>query len=98
MYQAAVEGLLGLRRHGPTFSVNPSVPAMWPAYTIEWNVRGTRYVMTVTNPEHRCRGVGAATLDGVAVDPQAIPLSDDGGTHEVAIVLGEERTARRAAG
>jgi cyclic beta-1,2-glucan synthetase len=102
MYQAAIEGLLGLRRHGATFSVNPSVPAMWQTYSIEWVVGGSRYVITVTNPEHRCRGVGAATLDGAAVDPQAIPLADDGRTHDVAIVLGESRrfdpktaTARR---
>ena len=97
MYQAAVEGLLGLRRHGQTFGVDPSVPAMWQTYSIEWNVGGSRYVITVTNPEHRCRGVGAATLDGVAVDPQAIPLRDDGRTHEVSIVLGEARAARRPA-
>ncbi len=97
MYQAAIEGLLGLRRRGATFSVSPSVPAMWQTYSIEWVVGGSRYVITVTNPEHRCRGVAAATLDGAAVDPQAIPLVDDGQTHEVAIVLGESRTARRAA-
>ena len=84
------------RQHGATFSVNPSVPAMWPTYSIEWVVGGSRYVITVTNPEHRCRGVGAATLDGVAVDPQAIPLTDDGRTHDVAIVLGESRTRRAA--
>ena len=97
MYQAAIEGLLGLRRHGATFSVNPSVPAMWQTYSIEWVVGDSRYVITVTNPEHRCRGVATATLDGAAVDPQAIPLTDDGRTHDVAIVLGESRTARRVA-
>ncbi len=30
MYQAAIEALLGLRRHGDTFSINPCIPAMWP--------------------------------------------------------------------
>ena len=50
---------------------------------------GTKtYEITVTNPLRRCRGVAAATLDGRAVDPRAIPLCDDGRTHEVQVVLG----------
>jgi cyclic beta-1,2-glucan synthetase len=42
----------------------------------------------VTNPEHRCRGVQSAELDGRPIDPGAIPLRDDGETHEVLVVLG----------
>jgi len=34
-------------------------------------------------------------LDGTPVDPCAIPLSDDGGRHELKIVLGERVTAAR---
>jgi cyclic beta-1,2-glucan synthetase len=89
MYVAAIEGLLGLRREGATFRMNPSIPAMWPAYSVDWRVGRTLYRIRVTNPQHRCRGVQSAALDGIAIDPQAIPLEDDGGTHEVLIVLGE---------
>jgi hypothetical protein len=35
--------------------------------------------------------VQSAELDGVAVDAHAIPLQDDGETHEVVIVLGVTR-------
>jgi len=49
----------------------------------------TLYRVTVTNPEHRCRGVQSAEIDGVSVDPLAIPLRDDGKTHDVAVVLGK---------
>jgi cyclic beta-1,2-glucan synthetase len=88
MYQAALEGLLGLRREGTTFRVDPCIPAMWPGYSIDWRVGRTQYRITVTNPEHRCRGVGSAEMNGVSVDPQAIPLRDDGNTHDVVVVLG----------
>ena len=91
MYQAAIEGLLGLRREGASFSVQPCIPAMWPTYTVEWRFGQTRYHITVTNPEHLCRGVGSAEMDGVAVDPLAIPLHDDGRTHDVSVVLGRPR-------
>jgi cyclic beta-1,2-glucan synthetase len=89
MYQTAIEGLLGLRREAATFRVDPSIPAMWREYTIEWRIDQTVYRIVVTNPEHRCRGVQSAEMDGVPVDPRAIPLRQDGGTHHVAVVLGK---------
>ncbi len=89
MYQAAIEELLGLRRDGATFSVAPCIPAMWPAFSIRWTVGRTRYHISVVNPDHRCRGVRSAELDGVAVDPAAIPLVDDGQSHEVVVQLGD---------
>ena len=50
----------------------------------------TRYHITVLNPEHQCRGVRSAEIDGVpAENAQAIPLLDDGKTHDVVIVLGK---------
>jgi hypothetical protein len=45
--------------------------------------------MDVVNPERRARGIAQAVLDGSAVDPRAIPLADDGGRHELKVVLGE---------
>jgi cellobiose phosphorylase len=89
MYQAAIEWLVGLRRNGATFSIAPCIPAMWPKFSIEWTVGSARYDITVTNPEHRCHGVRVAALDGSAIDPNAIPVLDDGRTHVVRVELGE---------
>ena len=93
MYQAAVQALLGLRRTGGTFQVDPCIPTVWSHYALDWTVDGTRYRFTVLNPEHRSRGVAAAELDGLTVDAHAIPLQLDGQRHDVRIVLGgaEER-------
>jgi cyclic beta-1,2-glucan synthetase len=96
MYQAAIEGLIGLRREGTTFSVNPCVPAMWPDCAATWRFGRTVYRIAITNPEHRCRGVRSTELDGVPVDPRAIPLHDDGETHEVSVVLGHVPAPARA--
>jgi cyclic beta-1,2-glucan synthetase len=87
--------VLGLRRQGATFAVDPCIPASWPGYEIAWRFGATRYEITVTNPDHRCREVAEASLDGEAVDPTAIPLVDDGGTHAVRVVLGTS-PARKA--
>ncbi|HEY2435070.1 MAG TPA: glucoamylase family protein [Vicinamibacterales bacterium] len=89
MYQAAIEGLVGLRRAGSTFSVAPCVPLIWPEFSIEWRVGRTMYHISVSNPDHRACGPRSAELDGSPVDPDHIPLLDDGQTHRVIVVLGE---------
>jgi cyclic beta-1,2-glucan synthetase len=89
MYQAAVEGLLGLRRAGETFSIAPCVPAMWPAFSIRWKIGSVVYHISIVNPDHRVSGVRSAALDGEPVDPAAIPVLDDGQPHEVVVELGE---------
>jgi cyclic beta-1,2-glucan synthetase len=88
MYRAAIESILGLRRSGTTFAVNPCIPSTWQNYEIVWRFHGTRYNISVSNAQRRCRGVLAATLDGAPVDATAIPLVDDDRVHEVTIVLG----------
>jgi cyclic beta-1,2-glucan synthetase len=88
MYQAAVQALLGLRRQGDTFSIDPRIPTIWPEYVIEWTIDGTRYRIVVDNPEQRSHGIASASLDGVPVDAAAIPLLIDGAEHEVRVALG----------
>jgi cyclic beta-1,2-glucan synthetase len=88
MYRAGVESILGLRRSGTTFAVDPCIPSAWPAYHITWRFMATRYEIAVSNPDRRCGGVVAATLDGASVGHRAIPLVDDGQVHDVRIVLG----------
>ena len=53
MYQAAVRGLLGLERHGDTFTVQPCIPAMWPGFSMEWKFGSSLYRIEVQNPEHQ---------------------------------------------
>jgi cyclic beta-1,2-glucan glucanotransferase len=89
MYRAGLENILGLRRRGATFEIDPCIPASWPGYSIAWRFGETRYEIDVVNPDRHSRGIARAVLDGTAVDPWAVPLSDDGGRHELKIVVGE---------
>lgn len=93
MYRAGLESILGLRRRGATFALDPCIPAGWAAYQVAWTCGTTRYAIDVKNPERRSCGVAEAVLDGEPVDPAAIPLSDDGGRHELWVTLGEPPTA-----
>jgi cyclic beta-1,2-glucan synthetase len=97
MYRAGLESILGLKRHGASFELDPCIPASWPEYSILWRNGSTRYEISVANPDHCCRGITQAELDGDAVDPAVIPLVDEGATHRVRVVLGEQgRGALRA--
>ena len=89
MYRAGLESILGLRRRGAVFEIDPCIPQAWSGYSIAWRFGATRYAIEVMNPERRARGVAHAVLDGKDVDPSAVPLSDDGGQHALTVVLGE---------
>jgi cyclic beta-1,2-glucan synthetase len=71
------------------FEMDPCLPSAWTECSISWRIGATRYEITVSNPDRRCRGVAEALLDGIGVDPHAIPIVEDGATHAVTIVLGD---------
>jgi cyclic beta-1,2-glucan synthetase len=89
MYRVGLESILGLRRRGAMFEMDPCLPSAWTECSISWRIGATRYEITVSNPDRRCRGVAEALLDGIGVDPHAIPIVEDGATHAVTIVLGD---------
>jgi cyclic beta-1,2-glucan synthetase len=97
MYRAGIESILGLHRRGGTFVIDPCIPSSWPEYRISWRFGESQYEITVSNPNRQCRGVAAATLDGTIVNAAAIPLVNDGRSHDVRIVLGDETDRERDA-
>jgi cyclic beta-1,2-glucan synthetase len=90
MYQAALQAILGVTMNGATWSIDPCIPTLWHGYTLTWRRGSARYEIDVRNPGRVSRGVTSATMDGQSVDPRAIPLLDDGRTHQVTIVLDGE--------
>jgi cyclic beta-1,2-glucan synthetase len=88
MYQAAIQALLGIRRTGDTLRIDPCIPRSWSEYSLVWRGGRSHYRVHVSNPDHVSHGVADAQLDGVAVDPRAVPLVDDGADHELVVRLG----------
>ena len=97
MYQAAIGDILGLRRHGATFSINPRFPRYGIVLAgMENRARALPNSVT-SNPNHRSSGVVSAMLDGSSVDPNAISLAHDSLEHTIEIVLGREDRRHRPA-
>jgi cyclic beta-1,2-glucan synthetase len=92
MYQAGVESILGFRLHAATLVIDPCIPRHWPRYEIDFAYHSARYEIVVENPQGVNRGVVAVELDGRSTaDPgDPIPLADDGGTHRIRVVLGQD--------
>jgi cyclic beta-1,2-glucan synthetase len=88
LHRLGLESILGLTRRGSTFALDPCIPTAWPEYSMTWRLGGTTCEITVVNPDRRCRGIARATLDGITVDPSAIPLTEDGKLHQVHVVMG----------
>jgi cyclic beta-1,2-glucan synthetase len=75
---------------GTTLLLDPCIPRAWPRYEIDFRYHSARYEIVVENPQGVSRGVALSELDGQALTGRgaAIPLADDGATHQVRVVLG----------
>jgi cyclic beta-1,2-glucan synthetase len=92
MYQAGIEWILGFRLRGTTLTIDPCIPRDWPRYEIDFRYHTARYEIVVENPQGVSRGVASSELDGQALaSDAAIPLADDGATHRIRVVLGQDR-------
>jgi cellobiose phosphorylase len=96
MYRVGLESILGLTRRGDCFAIAPCIPRSWPGFSVRWRHGLSTYEIEVENPGHVTGGVAEAKLDGVLVDARAIPLVDDGGTHRLAVVMGDVDTDQRS--
>jgi cyclic beta-1,2-glucan synthetase len=78
MYRLIVESLLGLGLAGDQLTIAPHLPAEWDGFKLHYRYRTANYTITVAP------GASAAlTLDGRALEGNAITLVDDGHEHVV---------------
>jgi cyclic beta-1,2-glucan synthetase len=90
MYRAGIEWLLGFRIRGASLFVDPCIPRSWPGFSITFRYHASRYEVRVENPHGVTRGVSRVEIDGVQTEAgrAALPLVDDGATHQVRVWLG----------
>ena len=90
MYRAGLEWLLGFRLRGAVLYLDPCIPRAWRRFDITFRYHASRYEIVVENPNGVTRGIAAVELDGVprARSDGRVPLTSDGGTHRVRVILG----------
>ncbi len=90
MYRAGLEWILGFRLRGTMLLIDPCIPKTWKHFEIDFRHHSARYDIAVDNPHGVSCGVTRVELDGAVLpgNPALIPLSDDGKTHRVRVILG----------
>ncbi|MBV9122155.1 MAG: glycosyl transferase family 36, partial [Planctomycetes bacterium] len=91
VYRVALESLLGFQLHGHRLRLEPCIPAAWPGFELTYHHGQTVYRIVVDNPEHVQHGVGEVLLDGKVLPDGEVLLTEDGGTHEVRVRMGEKK-------
>jgi cyclic beta-1,2-glucan synthetase len=92
LYRVALETILGLRIHGDRAAIAPCIPARWPSCAITLRYRSAVYRFTIDNAAGAEHGVAEVLADGQPCPADAIPLADDGRTHEVRVRLSPPRS------
>ena len=87
MYRVGLEGILGLTLRAGALHLDPCIPRTWPRFDIVLKAARAEYHITVENPNGVNRGVRSIHVDGTPIEGD-VPLSDDGRTHEVRVLLG----------
>ena len=90
MYRAGLESILGFKLQGERLQIDPCVPRWWRDFEITYRRGRTTYRIKVENPLAVSRGVASVELDAILQPDDEIPLTDDGQTHTVRVVLGEK--------
>jgi cellobiose phosphorylase len=90
MYRAGLESILGFELRAARLKLEPCIPRSWRGYEINYRRGDTRYSIKVENPFGISRGVSEVWLDDVQQTTLEIPLTDDGQTHNVRVVMGEK--------
>jgi cyclic beta-1,2-glucan synthetase len=93
LYRVALEAILGFQLRGDRLVMNPCIAGSWPRFEIAYRHRSATYRITVLNPHGVQTGVAGITMDGKPVEDGMVDLTDDGGTHEVEVVLGTRSAA-----
>ncbi|HEX6706100.1 MAG TPA: glucoamylase family protein [Albitalea sp.] len=86
MYRLIVESLLGIRlaigSEGASLTVAPVLPADWSGFELAYRFRDSHYRIRIERGS-----VAEVVVDGHTVAGHAVPLLDDGRTHDVTLRL-----------
>ena len=83
-----LEGILGLRVEDGQGHLVPCISHAWAGYRIDLRRGDTVWQIRVENPRRVSCGIASLTLDDHPQSDLTFPLTDDGRTHQVHVVLG----------
>src|ERR1700752_179614 len=90
MYRAGLESILGFKLQGETLRIDPCIPRFWREFEITYRRGQATYRIKVENPRALSKGIKTLEVDGASISGLSFKLLDDGQTHSVRVVMGEQ--------
>ena len=81
-YRVGVEEILGIKRHGKTLEIKPSMPVAWDSFKLVYS-----YLDTTYNIEVKKGSKDNCNLDGKDIISNIIPLVNDKATHKIKVTI-----------
>jgi len=90
MYQAGIEGIIGIKRRRDKLHIKPCIPTDWPGFELKYRFGNTTYHFVVKNVRQACISIQLDGVDLTSPDSNgslgpAIELVDDGQIHHVVV-------------
>ena len=85
-WYAITQHILGIKPSYNGLEIDPCICSQWKEYTVNRRFRGSRYEITVQNPNGVCKGVREILLDGQPIEGNLVPCIP--GEHKVTVLLG----------
>ena len=82
-----VNDLLGIKPAYDGLLIDPCIPADWQGYTVERKFRNAVYSISVKNPHRLQYGKPKITADGRNIEGNLLPAFNDGGIHQIDVIL-----------
>lgn len=86
-YYAITQYILGIRPDYDGLTIDPCIPADWKGFTVKRRFRGVDYIIEVSNPDGRMKGVRSLSVNGTVINGNTIPLMPEGQEYRIEVSL-----------
>lgn len=87
-FYAITQFILGIQPEYHGLKINPCIPKSWDGFEITRKFRGAEYHISISNPNHICKGIKKLTVNGIEIAGNVIPIAKAGTINKVEAELG----------
>jgi len=86
LYRLITESILGLQREADRLRIRPCIPRSWNGFKVTYCYGETIYEISVQR-DAAADTLLSVALDGVALPNSLVPLTNDGASHSISVIL-----------
>lgn len=86
-YVTITQAILGVKPHYDGLMIDPCIPTSWGQYTVTRRFRGTRYNITIKNPDHKSKGVTRIVVNGEEMKGCILPVISSKKEVQVEVIM-----------